>query len=145
MSDKTKAELQDEIRLLKRQLAIKSEQVSDLLDAAEWDQQKLKITNDAHHATIKQACTLSDTAQVKAHDVENLVDQKKDPGRNSYKSYKPVHKLARRYLSMKRRHDPEYLGGKAAREVWEHCKNKPNRYEYVPAKKTIRDRLKNLS
>lgn len=143
MSRKTKAELEAENKLLKRQVEIQSEQIRDLLDGAEWDQYKLKTTNDAHDATIKQAYTLSDTAHVQAHDVKSLVDKNKNRGGSSYQCYQPVHRLAERYFRLKRRRDPEYFPGKAAREVREHCLDHHDRYKHVPAQKTIKAKLLN--
>lgn len=60
MNRKTKAELETENKALRRQVEIQAEQISDLLDGAEWDQYKQKITDKAHDATIKKACSLAD-------------------------------------------------------------------------------------
>ena len=86
MSRKTKAELEADNKALRRQVEIQAEQIRDLLDGADWDQYKQKITNKARDATIKEACSLSDTVQVQAHDVKTLADD----------NLEAQHKLARR-------------------------------------------------
>jgi chromosome segregation ATPase len=60
MSGPTKADLERRIQQLERELEIAQEQISDLLDGAEWDQYKLKINDDERKATSTEAHTLSD-------------------------------------------------------------------------------------
>lgn len=55
MSRKTKAELEAENKLLKRQVEIQAEQIRDLLDGAEWDQFKIKTTDVAFRDAMEDS------------------------------------------------------------------------------------------
>ena len=67
-------------------------------------------------------------------------------GTESYQQYKPTHALAARYFRMKRRHDPKYFSGKAAREVREHCqKSSRDIFKYIPSQQRIKKNLQKLT
>ena len=149
MSRKTKAELlvdidelTTEVKRLKRTLEIRNDNIRMLLDMSDEDQRHLKLLEKAHDDTI-------DTLIVRRNERDHLFNEKHEleetnrrRGGNSYKCYKKIYRLADRYFRFKRRHDPGYFPGKAAREVWEYCDTYSDRFKYVPAQKTINKHLK---
>jgi len=63
MSRKTKAELRSlvaeleaENKALRRQLEIQAEQIRDLHDGTDWDQYKIKTTNNAFREAMEDSC-----------------------------------------------------------------------------------------
>lgn len=79
------------------------------------------------------------------HQRTEFINQNKNRGGSSYKGAQPVYKLAKRYLRMRRRHDPGYFAGKAAGEVREHCREHSDRYRHIPTQPTIKKHLKEPS
>jgi hypothetical protein len=151
MSRKTRADLEaenSELKALVAELKLDNRGLRSanevLLEEADWNRFVGETCKKAQTAIIEQYVPLSTRAHVLAYERQHLEDANKSRGGNSYKQYKPVHLLAARYFRLKCRQDPKCLPGKVAGEVRKHCLERPNRYEYVPAQKSIKERLKKL-